>query len=85
MVNIKNKDGNYVKYLTMVDSGSNTSFISKNVAKKLEIRVRKTPLSMNLLGGQKKSEDLTVTSTVEQNAQKSYAINTPTNPARTVS
>ena len=51
----------------MLDSGSNTSFISKNVVKKLGIGVPKTHLTMNFAGGQTKSEaseflDITVVS-----------------------
>ena len=34
-VKIKDKDGNFVEALAMLDSGSNTSFISKNVTNKL--------------------------------------------------
>ena len=71
----------------------NTSFISKNVAKKLGIRGYKTHLTMNLAGGQKKSEELElialdVSSALEQNIQKSmqaYAINKPCSSAKTVS
>ena len=60
----------------MLDSGSNTSFISKNVVKKLGIRGPKTHLTMNLAGGQKKSEaseflDITVVSNTEPGIQKS--------------
>ena len=51
----------------MLDSGSNTSFISKNVVKKLGISVPKPHLTMNFGGGQTKSEaseflDITVVS-----------------------
>ena len=51
----------------MLDSGSNTSFISKNVVKKLGISVPKTHLTMNFAGRQTKSEaseflDITVVS-----------------------
>ena len=77
----------------MLDSGSNTSFISKNVVKKLGIRGPKTHLTMNLAGGQKKSEaseflDITVVSNTELSIQKSmrtYAIKKPCRPSRTVS
>ena len=77
----------------MLDSGSNTSFISKNVVRKLGIRGPKTHLTMNLAGGQKKSEaseflDITVVSNTEPSIQKSmraYAINKPCSPARTIS
>ena len=77
----------------MLDSGSNTSFISKNVAKKLGIRGYKTHLTMNFAGGQKKSEeskliDLAVSLTLEIGVQKSmqaYAIKKPRSSAGTVS
>ena len=93
MVTVKDKDCNYIEVLAMLDSASNTSFISKNVAKKLGIRGYKTHLTMNLTGGQKKSEeseliDLAVSSTLEQSVQKSiqaYAINKPCLSAKTVS
>ena len=93
MVTVKDKDCNYIEVLAMLDSASNTSFISKNVAKKLGIRGYKTHLTMNLTGGQKKSEeseliDLAVSSTLEQSVQKSiqaYAINKPCSSAKTVS
>ena len=40
----------------MLDSGSNTSLISKIVVKKLGIRGPKTNLTMTFAGGKKKSE-----------------------------
>ena len=77
----------------MLDSSSNTSFISKNVVKKLGIRGPKTHLTMNFTEGQKKLEaseflDITVVSNTEPSIQKSvraYAINKPCSPARTIS
>ena len=77
----------------MLDSGSNTSFISKNVVKKLGIRGPKTHLTMNFAGGQKKSEaseflDISVVSNTEPSLQKfmrAYAVKKPCRPARTVS
>ena len=45
LLKIKDKNG---KALPTLDSSSNTSFISKNVAKKLGIRGYKTHLKMNL-------------------------------------
>ena len=57
-VKIKDKDGNFVEALAMLDSGSNTNFISKNaVTKKLGLSGPKVHLTMNLAGGQKKSEE----------------------------
>ena len=79
--------------LAMLDRGSNTSFISKNVKRKLGISGAKTHLTMNLAGGNKKSEEselinISVVSTAEDHIQKSvraYVINKPYSPARTVS
>ena len=70
-VKIKDKDGNFLE-----DSGSNTSFISKNVKKKLSLSGTKTHLTMNLAGGNKKSEEselinISVVSTAEEHIQKS--------------
>ena len=92
-VKIKDKDGNFVQALAMLDSGSNTSFISKNVAKKLGLSGPKVHLTMNLAGGQKKSEEselvsITVLPISEETIQKPmqvYAINKPCSPAKTLS
>ena len=40
----------------MIDSGSNTSFISKNAAENLGLKGCQTHLTMNLAGGKKKAE-----------------------------
>ena len=56
-VKIKDKDENYVETLAMLESSSNTIFISKNVAKKLGLSGPKVHLTMSLAGGQKKSEE----------------------------
>ena len=66
-VKIRGQNGTFTEALAMLDSGSNTSFISKNVVKKLGIGVPKTHLTMNFAGGQTKSEaseflDITVVS-----------------------
>ena len=92
-VKIKDKDGNHIEVLAMLDSGSNSSFISKNLIKKLELSGPKVYLTMNLAGGQKKSEDselvnITVVSISEEAIQKSmqvYAVNKPCSPVKTVS
>ena len=92
-VKIKDKDGNHVEVLAMLDSGSNSSFISKNVLRKLGLSGPKVHLTMNLAGGQKKSEEselinITVVSTFEEDIQKSmqvYAVNKLCSPAKTVS
>ena len=92
-VKIKDKDGNFVEALAMLDSGSNTSFISKNVTNKLGLSGPKVLLTINLAGGQKKSEEsklvnITVVPISEETIQKPmqvYAINKPCSPAKTVS
>ena len=91
-VKTKYKDGSFVEVLTMLDSGSNTSFISKNVTKKLGVRGPKLQVTVNLTSGQKKSEEselinLTVVPISEETIQKPmqpYAINKPCRPAKTV-
>ena len=58
----------------MLDSGSNTSFISKNVVKKLGIRGPKTHLTMNFAEGQKKSDTSEfLYATVVSNTQTTYS------------
>jgi len=77
----------------MLDSGSNSSFISKNVKKKLGLSGPKVHLTMNLAGGQKRSEEselvnITVVSILDEAIQKCvqvYAVNNPCSPAKTVS
>lgn len=48
---IKDKDGNFIEVFVMLDSGFNTSFILKNVIKKLGLSGFKVYLIMNLVGG----------------------------------
>jgi len=55
--NFKDKHGNLVEVPARLDGDSNTSFISKNVSKKLGVRGPKLHLTMNLAGGQKKSKE----------------------------
>ena len=91
-VKIKDKDGNLVETLAMLDSGSNTSFISKNVTEKLGLSCPKVHLTMNLAGGQKSEEselvNITVVPISEETIQKFmqvYAITKPCSLAKTVS
>ena len=93
-VKIKDNKENYVdscvEVLAMLDSGSNSSFISKNVK---GLSGPKVHLTMNLAGGQKRSEEselvnITVVSISDEAIQKSvqvYAVNKPRSPAKTVS
>ena len=92
-VKIKDKDGNYVEALAMIDSGSNVSLISNKLKNQLGINCQKTHLTMNLAGGKKKSEDseivnITVVSTLDENIKKCISVctvNKPCSPAKTVS
>ena len=87
-VKIRGQNGNFTEALAMLDSGSNTSFISKNVVKKLGIRGPKTHLTMNFAGSQKKleaSEFLDITEPSIQKSMRVCAIKKPCRPVRTVS
>ena len=55
-IKIKDVDGNSQEYIAMIDSGSNTSFISKNAAKNIGLKGCQTHLPMNLAGGKKKAK-----------------------------
>ena len=92
-VKIKDEQGNQTEVVAMIDSGSNTSFISKSVAKKLGIKGRETHLTMNLAGGKRRSEsselvNITIVSPLDESIEKPvsvYTISTPCSPAKTVS
>ena len=92
-IKIRDKDGSLIDALVMIDSGSNTSFISKKTAQTLGLTGTRTNLKMNLAGGKKNSEeseqvDITVTSLTDKNVEKSlqaYTIGNPCSPAKTVS
>lgn len=47
--------GTLVEILAMIDSGSNTSLLSKNAAERLAITRTATHLTMNLPGGERRS------------------------------
>ena len=51
------RQGRKLETLAILDSGSNMSLISKNLTKKLGLSGPKVQLTMNLAGGQKKSEE----------------------------
>ena len=77
----------------MLDSGSNTSLLSKNTAEKLQLTGSKTHLTMNLAGGETKSEEselveITITPTDEQSIRKTFSVYTvrkPCSSTKTVS
>ena len=55
-VKVMNRDGNFVEILAMLDSGSNTSLLSKPAAIRLGLNGSATHLTMSLAGGKKKSK-----------------------------
>ena len=55
-VGVMSGNGEFVEVLAMLDSGSNTSLLSKNAARRLGLSGSATHLTMNLAGGKKKSE-----------------------------
>ena len=54
-IKIRDCDGNLNELLAMLDTGSNTSLLSKRAAKQLGLSGTQTHLTMNLAGGQKKA------------------------------
>ena len=87
------EDGQVVEVIAMLDSGSNTSLLSKKAAQRLGLTGMKTHLTMNLAGGEKRTEatelvDITVISAKDSSIQKTlqvYTIQKPCSPAKTVS
>ena len=77
----------------MLDSGSNTSLLSKETAKRLGLKGSATQLTMNLAGGKKKSEasqiiDITAASPTDEDVKKTFQVYTVTRPcssAKTIS
>ena len=53
-VKVMNRNGNFVEVLAMLDSGSNTSLLSKNAARRLRFNGSETHFTMNLAGEKKK-------------------------------
>ena len=85
--------GTLIEMLAMLDSVSNTSLLSMNAAQRLGITLTATHLTMNLAGGEKKSEaseviEITVASTTEEDIRKTlevYTIKRPCSAAKTIS
>ena len=57
MIHVLDVNGAPENLLAMIDSGSNTSLLSKGAAKRLGLKGSKTHLTMNLAGGSSRSED----------------------------
>ena len=77
--------GTLIEILAMVDSGSNTSLLSKNAAQRLGINGTATHPTMDLAGREKKSEaseiiEITVASTSEENIRKTFEVFTIKRP-----
>ena len=92
-VKVMTRNGNFVEVLAMLDSGSNTSLLSKNAARRLGLSGSATHLTMNLAGGKKKSEpsqiiDITVASLTDEDILKTlqvYTVTRPCSSAKTIS
>ena len=87
------RNGNLVEVLAMLDSGSNTSLLSKNAARRLRLSGSAMHLTMNLAGGKTKSEpsqiiDITVASITDEDILKTlqvYTVTRPCSSAKTIS
>ena len=91
-IKVVDKNGVLVDILAMLDTGSNTSFLSKSTARKLELSGPQTHLNMNLAGGAKKSEvseivEITMVSPIEdvEKTLPVHTVNKPCNGDKTVS
>ena len=92
-VNLEDKDGNLVEALAMIDSGSNSSFLAKSTAKKLGLQGTRNRLTINLAGGERKSEqselvEVHITPVSDPHVKKTinaYTIHQTSSPAKTVS
>ena len=92
-VGVMSGNGKFVEVLAMLDSGSNTSLLSKNAARRLGLSGSATHLTMNLAGGKKKSEasqiiDITVASPADEDIKKTlqvYTVTRPCSKAKTLS
>ncbi|XP_028417504.1 uncharacterized protein LOC114541904 [Dendronephthya gigantea] len=55
-IRVRNKDGEFVEILAMIDSGPNVSLMSKATVKRLGLEGPELHMTMNLAGGKQKSE-----------------------------
>ncbi len=92
-IKVADANGVPLDILAMLDTGSNTSLLSKSAATKLGLSGPRTHLTMNLAGGAKKSEvseivEITMVSPVEEDVKKTllvHTVNKPCSSAKTVS
>lgn len=93
IVKIRNSDGDFVECLALLDSGSNTTLLSKKFAKQLGLKGTDSHLTMNLAGGKCKSEKSTalqinLVPVSEPSIQKTilvYTVDKPCSSATTIS
>ena len=92
-IKVENLEGELVEILAMLDTGSNTSLLSKAAAKKLGLSGPKTHLTMYLAGGSKRSETseiigITLVCPSEEHIKKPLLVHTvmkPCSSPRTIS
>ena len=86
-VMVADSDGRFVEALAMLDTGSNTSLLSKNTAKRLGLAGPQIHLTMNLAGGKRKSEVLNITVALpsEPCVRKAFQVRKPCSSPKTVS
>ena len=84
-IKIRDSDGNLNELLAMLDTGSNTSLLSKRATKQLGLSGPQTHLTMNLAEGQKKGEvskmiDIEITSSTDEGIVKNLQVHTVRKP-----
>ena len=84
-IKVKNRDGNFVDIIAMIDSGSNTSLLSKPAAKHLGLNGPATHLTMSLAGGKRKSEpsqiiEIVIASPTDEDITKPLQVYTVAKP-----
>ena len=84
-IKIRDCDGNLNELLALLDTGSNTSLLSKKAAKQLGLSGPQTHLTMNLAGGQKKAEvsemmQIDIVSPTDEDIVKSLQVHTVRKP-----
>ncbi|KAK3744212.1 hypothetical protein QZH41_013564, partial [Actinostola sp. cb2023] len=92
-IKIQDVNGEFIEILAMLDSGSNTSLLSKRTAKHLGLTGPSTHLTMNLAGGKTKSEmatllQIVLAPTAEESITKTlqvYTVGRPCGNAKTIS
>ena len=84
-IKIRDCDGNLNELLALLESGSNTSLLSKKAAKQLGLSGPQTHLTMSLAGGQKKAEvsemiEIDIVSPIDEDIVKNLQVHTVRKP-----